>query len=104
MRVQRPSAAAGLLGVEPAEEDAAVAGGSRQCEDPRRGQLVVERLDGNLVAIISGPRRAHDAAADLAFLLARELGEAVAKVLLHRRDLLRLDMVVDAFPAGVAVE
>ena len=52
-------AAAGLLGPEEAEEDAAAGGGFRQGERPRRAELVIERQRADLVGVVRrlrGPR------------------------------------------------
>src|SRR5262249_57320642 len=54
------SAAAGLLGPEKAEEDAAAGGGPGQCEGPRRAELLVERHGADLVGVVRRLRRPGD--------------------------------------------
>ena len=103
-RLHRPAAAARLVGVEPAEKDAAAAGGALECERPGSGELVVEGFAGNPGGVIGRRRAANDLAADLALLLAGEIGRAVAKVLRDGRQDPGQKAVVVALPAGVLVE
>src|SRR5204863_9705125 len=103
-RVHRPPAGVLLPGVEPAEEEAGAGRGGRERERARRGELVLERLPGELVGVVRGPRGARYLPTDLALPLAREVGGAVAEVLRDGRPLLRHDAVVEPLPAGVPVE
>src|SRR5206468_11279927 len=73
-------------------------------ERPRGGQFIVERFGSDLLAVVGRRRRPPHLAADLALLLAGEGRQAVAEVLRDERDRLRHNAVVEALPAGIAVE
>ncbi len=104
-RTDGPSAAAGLLRVEPAEEHAGARLGRREGEAAGGRKLVVERFRWSKPRGV-GSRRggALDAAAYLTFGRAGEVRRAVAEVLLHHEAGLRRDSIVASFPAGVAIK
>lgn len=103
-RTDGPPAAAGLLRIHKAEEDAATASRGFDGESARGRESVVEGFRRNLRRIHRRSCAALHAPADLAWRRAGKARGAVAEVLFHDRHLGELDAVVVAFPAGVAVE